>query len=164
MDFSQIETALGLASSALGTTGKAVATFEAVKKLLKSEKKPDNGEADSLLSTLATELTTANVMNVQLSEALKVLSRELKQQDEFEKEKSRYELFRTGQNDMVFKLRVDAANGQPDHFICPVCLNRDKLVSFITGEGDYKRCQTSSEHTFTFSKTHYSRPTRGSGW
>ncbi|MBZ9732230.1 hypothetical protein LB534_00070 [Mesorhizobium sp. CA18] len=108
MDFSTFESVLGLASTALGATGKAVSTVEAVKKLLKSEKKPGNGEANgeaqTLLNTLATELTAANMMNVQLSEAIKGLIRELKRQDDFENEKARYELFQTGERDMVFKL------------------------------------------------------------
>lgn len=153
MDFSQIESVLGLATTALGATGKAVSTVEAVKKLLKSEKKPDSGEATSLLNTLATELTAANMMNVQLSEALKALSRELKRQDEFEQEKARYELFETGQRDLVFKLREDMANGQPIHFICPVCLNSDKQISFVRGEGDFKTCQKTPDHLFKFKDT-----------
>src|SRR3954452_10403814 len=89
MDFSQIESVLGLASTALGATGKAVATVEAIKKLFPSEKTSDNGEAAKLLNSLAGELTAANITNVQLSEALRALSSELKRQDDFEKEKAR---------------------------------------------------------------------------
>jgi hypothetical protein len=162
MDFNLIESVVGLASTALGATGKAVSTAEAVKKLLASEKKPGNSEAQTLLNTLATELTAANMMNVQLSEAIKALSRELKRQDDFENEKARYELFQTDQHDMVFKLRGDQANGQPIHFVCPVCLNADRLISFISGEGDFKVCQKSREHTFRFKKTIYQRAK--SGW
>ncbi|TPI79517.1 hypothetical protein [Mesorhizobium sp. B2-8-9] len=162
MDFSSIESVLGLASTALGATGKAVSTVEAVRKLLASEKKSGNSEAQTLLNTLATELTAANMMNVQLSEAIKALSRELKKQDDFENEKARYELFQTDQHDIVFRLRGDQANGQPMHFICPVCLNADRLISFISGEGDFKVCQKSSHHTFRFNKTGYARAGRAS--
>lgn len=165
MDFSSIESVLGLASTVLGATGKAVSTIETVKKLLASEKKPDNSEALTLLNTLATELTAANMMNVQLSEALKALSRELKRQDDFENDKARYELFQTGQNDIVFKLKEDQANGQPAHFICPVCLNSDRQISFISGEGDFKVCQKNGEHTFRFKSTQFNRPMKArSGW
>ncbi|MEI9406886.1 hypothetical protein [Mesorhizobium argentiipisi] len=160
MDFSSIESVLGLASTALGATGKAVSTVEAVKKLLASEKKPQSSEAQTLLNTLATELTAANMMNVQLSEAIKALSRELKRQDDFENEKARYELFQTAQHDVVFKLKDDRANGQPSHFICPVCLNADRLISFISGEGDFKVCQKSRDHTFRFKSTTYTRAGR----
>jgi hypothetical protein len=77
----------------------------------------------------------------------------LRREDEFEKEKSRYELFKTGQGDMVFKLRVEMKEGQPEHFICPVCMRKDKLISFITGEGDFKVCQTNREHLYRFSSS-----------
>ncbi|TGP14619.1 MAG: hypothetical protein E5V91_19950 [Mesorhizobium sp.] len=167
MDLSTIESVLGLATTALGATGKAVSTVEAVKKLLKSEKRiakgdnsEANGEVQTLLNTLATELTAANMMNVQLSEAIKTLIRELKSQDDFENEKSRYELFQTGQQDIVFRLKADQADSQPAHYACPVCLNRDKLISFITGQGDYRLCQTNSSHTFRFHDTPVRQPNR----
>ncbi|MEO9340470.1 hypothetical protein ABFT80_23955 [Mesorhizobium sp. SB112] len=153
MDYTEIEGLLGLASTALGATGKAVSTVEAVKKLFASEKKPDSSEAHSLLNTLAAELTAANITNMQLSNGIKELSGALRRQDDFESEKARYELFQTSQQDMVFKLKEDHANGQPVHFICPVCLNADRQISFISGRGDYKRCQKNSNHTFQFSYT-----------
>ena len=157
MDIGTITTALGLASGAIGATGQAVSTVDAIKKLFASDKKPDNSEAQELLNTLASQLTAANMMNVQLSEAIKALSRELKQQDDFENEKARYELFQTGRDDMVFRLRGDQANGQPIHYICPVCLNSDRQVIFIAGEGDFKVCQKNREHTFRFSSSQYDR-------
>src|SRR5690606_6619466 len=125
-----------------------------------SEKKPDSGEAQTLLNTLAIELTAANMMNVQLSEALKALSRELKRQDDFESEKARYEFFQTEQNDVVFRLREDHANGQPAHFICPVCLNSERQISFATGEGDFKACQKNRDHVFRFKSSQYIRAGR----
>lgn len=153
LDLSQISEAIGLASSAAGATGKAADTIKTITTLFRSDKEPDKDEAARLLNTLAVELTAANMINVNISTALKKLSHALHQQDQFEQEKRRYELFKTGTNDIVFKLKSDLSNGQPDHFICPVCLNRDKLVSFISGEGDYKRCQTDKDHFFHFSDT-----------
>ncbi len=35
------------------------------------------------------------------------------------------------------------------HFICPICLNRDKVVSYISGESD-KSCQINGTHHFKF--------------
>lgn len=148
MDLEQIGQALGLATSAVGLTGKAASTAETIKKLFASEKAPDASEAAQLLNTLATELTAANMMNVQLSEALRTLSHELQRQDEFEKEKARYELYQTRGGDLVFRLREDMQNGQPAHFICPVCLNRDKLISFVTEGYSSWGCQTDSSHFY----------------
>src|SRR5262245_36219628 len=104
MDLTTITTALGLATSAISATGQAASTADASKKLFASDKKAENKEAQELLNTLATQLTSANVMNMQLSEVIKALSRELKLQDDFEHEKARYELFMTGQNDVVLRL------------------------------------------------------------
>lgn len=150
MEFEQIGEIIGLANSAVGMTGKAASTVKAVKELISSGKTPDNSEAAQLLNTLATELTAANMTNVQLSEALRTLSQELQRQDEFGQEKARYELFKTEQNDFVYRLKEEASNGQDIHYICPVCFQRDKLISFISGELDHKYCQTDRSHRFRF--------------
>lgn len=152
MDLTAIQTALGLAGAAITTTGQAATTAEAIKKLFSSGKSSDD-EGVKLVNSLASQLTTANIMNVQLSEALKTVNNEIREQDEFEKEKSRYTLFRTPEGDMVLRLKPDMSEGQPDHFICPVCLRTSKLIMYITGEGDYKICQNDRSHAFRFSFT-----------
>lgn len=151
MDMSQINEAMGLASSAVGITGKATSTIAAIKGLFDSDKAPDNSEAASLLNTLASELTAANMMNVQLSEALRTLNQELQRQDEFEIEKARYEMFQTPKGDIAFRLKNDSANGQPIHFICPVCLNKHKLISFMRGQYSL-HCQADAAHWVDHSK------------
>ena len=153
MDMTQVQSAIALVTTAIGMTNQAASTADVIKKLFSSKEESDDGEASKLLNTLAAELTTANVMNMQLSEALKTLSRELQRQDDFAREKARYELFQTGQRDMVFKLKATEANGQPEHFICPVCLNNDAAINFITGEGDYKVCQRDKQHMFRFASS-----------
>lgn len=153
MDFSQISEAIGLASSAAGATEKASGTIKTIMGLFQSGTEPDKDHAESLLNDIAAQLTTANMMNVQLSTALKAVSQDIKTHSTFEAEKARYELFQTPQNVMVFKLRDDAANGDPVHFVCPVCMNKDRLISYISGEGNYKTCQTNREHIFRFKNT-----------
>ncbi|WP_127559069.1 hypothetical protein [Nioella ostreopsis] len=153
MDITQLTEVLGLASSAAGVTNKAASTIATIKGLFDDGKAPDSEQATALLNSLAIELTTANMMNVQLSDALKELSRELQRQDEFEKEIARYELFETPLGDVLYKLRDDMRNGQPPHFICPVCKNRDRLISFVTGNPYNKACQTNSTHHFIFQKS-----------
>lgn len=155
MDMSFLENALALAGTALSVTDKAAGTADAIKKLFSSDKSPDAAEAISLVNKLAGELTAANVMNVDLSSALKRLSHELKAQDEFEQEKARYQLVTTPIGDMVYKLREDMANGEPIHYVCPACLKKDRLVIFIQGEGDHKRCQVNGDHLYTFNRTEY---------
>ncbi|MDH0113382.1 hypothetical protein N7379_02740 [Rhizobium pusense] len=154
MDFSQIEGLMGLASTALGMTGKAAETAQTIKGLLSSGKTPDNTEAARLISDLATQLTAANMTNVQLSEALRTVVSELRSHDDHERQLARYELFQTELGEIVYKLRDDMAEGQPIHFICPVCLNRDKQFIFIRGNGDIRACQAHPrDHLFAFRHT-----------
>lgn len=150
MDVTQITEILGLAGSAVGTTEKAAATIKSIKALFEGNKAPNGAEAADLLNTLAGQLTAANITNVELSEALKKLSRELHEQDEFDRDKARYEHVETDGGDFVFKLKVDMADGEPIHFICPVCLRRDKLISVIRprSANNYLVCQTNDDHFF----------------
>lgn len=164
MDMTVLQTALGLAASAVGLTGKAAEVAGAVKSLMSSGKAEDTGEAANLLNVLAVELTSANIMNVQLSEALRRLSDEMRKEDDFEREKARYMLVATERKDMVYLLREDAANGQPIHHACPVCM-ADKRISFMRGEGDTRHCQTNNHHIVRFSRTPLPSPsTRARGW
>jgi len=164
MDYSQIEGVLGLASTALTATGKAVSTAEAIKGLFSGDKPADSAKANALLNTLAGELTAANMMNVELSSALKSLSQELKRQDEFDRERERYELFETPKGDIVYRLKEDMAEEQPIHFVCPVCMKRDRLISFVRGQGDHRACQTNRDHLFHFSSTPRRDSNRNPGW
>jgi hypothetical protein len=154
MDITQLGAIVGLATSAVGLTDKATSTVASIKELFDGDKTPDSRKAAKLLNALAGELTSANMMNVQLSALLKTLTEELHRQDEFASEVAQYELYQTSHDAMVYRLKPDS-NGQPPHFICPVCLKRDKLVSFIAGTGDYKYCQTDSAHFFQFNETPY---------
>lgn len=153
MELSVVAEVIGLASGAAGATGKAAETIKTIAGLFNNGKEPDTDEAARLLNVLAAELTSANMMNVQLSNALKILSQELHKEDTFQTDKARYELWHTNEDDLVFKLKEDVHSERPLHFICPVCLNRDKLISFITGSGDFKTCQTNSSHLYRFGNT-----------
>ncbi|TAU84618.1 hypothetical protein [Rhizobium leguminosarum] len=158
MDLATLDTALGLASTAIGVTGKAASTVEVIKKLITGDKAPDASEAAKLVNALAGELTAANIMNVQLSEALRRLSDELRKEDEFTKEKARYELVATERKDMIYCLKEDAANGQPIHDACPVCMHEKKIM-FIRGEGDTRHCQANNQHIFRYVRTAPRQPT-----
>ncbi|MEP3674371.1 hypothetical protein [Sulfitobacter sp.] len=150
MDIAAITQAIGLATTAVGATGKAADTINSIKGLFDGDKEPDTGEATRLLNTLAVELTTANMLNVQISAALKTLSQEMIQQDQFETEKARYEMFETRGGALVFRIREEMRNGQPSHYVCPVCLNRDKLFSYVTRGYSSYVCQTNRDHFFDF--------------
>jgi hypothetical protein len=46
--------------------------------------------------------------------------------------------------------KADTYNGEPMHFICPVCMKQNQIISYITGISEYKVCQTDTAHTFGF--------------
>ncbi|MDC0737521.1 hypothetical protein N6L24_04475 [Cognatishimia sp. SS12] len=163
MDITQLGAIVGLATSAVGLTDKATSTVASIKELFEDDKTPDNSEAAKLLNALAGELTSVNMMNVQLSTMLKTLTDELQKEGAFAAESARYELFETGQGVMIYRLKESEANGEPIHYICPVCLKRDKLVSYVDGRGDYKICQTNRDHFFQFDHTPMRQPKRTRG-
>jgi hypothetical protein len=111
----------------------------------------DNQPAQELLNKLATHLTAANITNVQLSAHLKALSDTLLAENAFEERKGRYKLVDTGNGEMIMVLRSEAANGDPVHYICPICLERDRRFHFVTGPADKdgKICQ-GCRHFFRF--------------
>ncbi|WP_306121085.1 hypothetical protein [Roseovarius sp. MMSF_3359] len=157
MDLTSIESIMGLASGALGVTDKAASTANKLKTLFASGDKVDKDQASALLNDLASQLTAVNLMNVELSDAIVSLRKELRRIDEFHEQKERYELFETAVGDLVFKLKEEFAEGQPIHFICPVCLNQDGKFSFVTGSGPNKHCQSNTTHNFRFERSTGSR-------
>jgi hypothetical protein len=152
MDIGTIQAAVGLAGAAITTTGQAASTVEAIKKLFTTGK-PADDKGVELVNSLASQLTAVNVMNVELSNSLRSISDELRKEDDFSKQRGRYELVNTPEGDMVYRLIEELKNGQPTHYICPVCLNNDRLFNFIVGEGDYKVCQANVRHRFRFKNT-----------
>ena len=158
MDITQLGAIVGLATSAVGLTDQAASTVASIKELFEDNKQPDSREAAELLNALAAQLTSANMMNVQLSSLLKTLTNELQKEDAFAAESARYELIETGQGAMIYRLKESEANGEPIHYICPVCLKRDKLISYADGNGDFKVCQTNRDHVFRFDHTPIRQP------
>ncbi|QCP84719.1 hypothetical protein EYE35_03190 [Cereibacter sphaeroides] len=153
MDISQVQTVLGLAASAVGVTGQAAANVEAIKKAFSSGAHSDSGEAQQLLNGLAAQLTSANMMNVQLSTMLKDVCAAIERENKFEQRLERYRLVDTGFGEMIYTLRHECANGEPEHHICPICVEKLGKFYFITGAYDavHKTCQ-GCRHPFQFNK------------
>jgi hypothetical protein len=144
-----IRSVLTLAGLAASSTGNAVSVVGQIKELLTKGGEQISAEQDDLLNALAGQLTSANMMNVQLSTLLKEIQRDWQREDIFERKRARYEMFTTPMNDVLFRLKADHADGEQDHFICPICLGRDQVFSFVTGKGSYRNCQ-SCKHAFSF--------------
>ena len=158
MELSDIQAILGLAASAVGLTKEAASTVDQVKKAVSSNGlQGDTRKAEELLNTLATHLTVANMTNVRLSTHLKALGDALLKENALEERKRRYKLVDMGNGEMLFVLRAEDANGDPPHYICPICLEKERRFHFVTGpeQGDGKHCQGCG-HYFQFRKPNYS--------
>jgi hypothetical protein len=62
----------------------------------------------------------------ELLEEIKNLKEQIKASDDWNAEASRYELKDYGDQTFAFELRVDQAQGQPIHKLCPKCFNLNK--------------------------------------
>ena len=147
IDLTQVQTVLGLASTAVGLTGQAAATVDSVKKALSGGKGADSGKAVELLNSLASQLTTVNIMNVELSGQLRTLSKELEKDNRFEERLARYQLVDSGYGDLLYLLRGEAAKDEPEHYVCPVCIEKESRFHYVTGakDGSGKLCQGCSK-------------------
>jgi hypothetical protein len=103
------------------------------------------------------------MMNLDLSAQLKVISATVQAENTFEERKRRYRLVDTGMGEMILELRPEAAGGDPQHYVCPICVEREHRFHFVTGPGtaDGKYCQ-SCNHFYRFRPSNYSIP-RGRG-
>jgi hypothetical protein len=145
MDLTSLQAVLSVATTAVGFTGQAAETIEKLKNLLPKSKGGGDEAAPELIrviNTLANQLTTVNMMNVQLSSMLRSVAYEAERENQFDREFSRYQLIQTEMGDMLYALREEAANDEPIHNICPVCVSNERLFHFVVGNGDSKQCQS----------------------
>lgn len=151
MDLAQIQELIGLAGSAVGLTGKAADSANAVKKLLDGKPGSADPKTVELLNVLATSLTAANMTNVQLSSQLKALLAQIEHEAEFRSKLANYQLVETDYGDMLLQLRSDDNGSEPIHFICPICVENTQKFHFVTGpkNGTGKHCQNCN-HYFPF--------------
>ncbi len=151
MDFTQIQALLGVAASAAGFTKDAASTVAEVKKVFAADKGSASGETQGLLSSLAEQLTAANMTNAKLSTLLVELGKTLQAESDFDERRRRYRLVDNGHGEMLWELRSEAAEGEPPHYICPICIEKTRQFHYVTGspsaEGKY--CQ-SCRHFFRF--------------
>ena len=152
MKSNRIHEMLGLASAAAEFCDRTIQTVAALRDRLGRATLKRDSQLVETLKKLDADLLAAAVVNARLSAELTVLNDEASKAEEFEKEKARYELVETSEGDFVFRIKSNMADEQPIHYICPVCLNQDKTISFIGGR-HRKICQTNRKHVFNFGKS-----------
>lgn len=138
MDPAMLQTALGLVAATTGATNGAVEVIQKIKNLVGSTRA--SPELDALVNDLSNKLTSANLMNLQLSESLRGLSGQIGKEAKFEEQKEKYELVETNMGDIVWEYRYYLDSSQPRHFACPVCMT-DGIVSYISGKSHFRMCQ-----------------------
>ncbi len=132
-DLTQIGAFANAVSTALKVTGEAAGTLKSIKDLVNKVETNDRSEIDDLLNKLATQLTVANLQNLQLSEELKQVTDTIIAANDFQSRLSRYEEFHTSEGDIVLKLREEFFSNGKGHYVCPVCVEKSKQFHFVTG-------------------------------
>ncbi len=143
MDMADIQELLGVAASAVGLTKQAASTVGEVRKALTDKEGAASAEMQGLLNTLAAQLTSANMTNLQLSALLKEVSAKLQAEDTFAERRRRYRLVDNGYGELLWALREELRGDEPPHFVCPKCLEKSREFHFVTGSptSDGKHCQ-----------------------
>lgn len=122
-----------------------VSGLQALRSLLSKDKAQEaSGESLYHLNTVVTDMQDA-VMNAQAialeaqTERSKLLARidelqvKVKQADDWDKETHRYELTEYGAS-IVYKIRKNKQDGEPFHYLCPVCF-QDRVKTILQLQG-----------------------------
>lgn len=85
--------------------------------------------------------------HAEMAKKVQELEEALKQYERWEQEKKRYQLAKTDAGTLLYRLRADCLDGEPEHDLCPVCF-QDEVKSILqvgtTGEVAHcPRCKTS---------------------
>ena len=158
-DFTQLGAFANAASTALKVTSDAVKTVQSIKDLVGKDEASSRSEIDALLNKLMTELTLANLQNLQLSDQLKQVTNTIVAVADFQSKLSRYEEYHTPQGAILLRLKSEFQSDGVGHFVCPICVEKKREFHYVTGSPDHngKHCQCCL-HFFEFRR---SDPVRG---
>ncbi|WP_460273912.1 hypothetical protein [Celeribacter sp. ULVN23_4] len=139
MDIETIKQAIEFA----GTSGTAVKNLgsgiESIKSAFSSKSKEIPSEVKDLLVTLSSNVADAKLANADLKLKLADLQTELEKRVSFERRKARYKLIQTPAGNLLYQLQTDMAEGEPLHYACPICMEKDQ-ISILQGDSSGVRC------------------------
>ena len=115
MDISQAAAALS-SLQALVELGKAASNVRDQGAFL-----AQSNELQAQIAGLLGEIVAGHQKNSSLQVEIESLKRKLSDLEDWEKEKLRYELIDFGGETFAYRLKADAANGEPPHRLCPDC-------------------------------------------
>ncbi len=149
---------LGIAGDVAGTLNNAASTLDKLLKLAKAGKLPPDTARD--IRTLATDLVEAKVKLADLETEIEKLQRDQEADDRIERLKRNYEMWKTPMGEYVHRLKPDADTGQPEHYVCPDCFQRDQ-IKILQPRGERLEC-TACKESYRFKKIARPRTTRSS--
>ena len=126
--------------------GEAFAAFQGLKIAFDSVKAikemNDANIRNAAISDVLEKLVTAREQYSALLDRVSDLEQELKRFENWEAEKQRYQLHRTGRGNLAYVVKKSMANGEPGHALCPKCFQESKKsilqpnnASFVAAKG-----------------------------
>jgi len=97
-------------------------------------------ELQSAILSAQSDALNAQAEQQQLSQKIASLDAEIVKLNAWETEKQRYRLREIHQNSFVYELKVEAANGEPIHRICPTCFERGNKTILQGENSDFLIC------------------------
>ena len=138
-DFDTITRGLDLAGTGLKHSDTALTLGKKLKELIGKNGSKDQGQQRDIIIDLISELQDAKETNLNLRQQLQDLQSAVFEAQKSHDEFARYYLVETNGGDKIFRLKTELANGEPDHFICPLC-KEEGIKTILQGDGDYADC------------------------
>lgn len=139
-----------LAGDAGTATVKMANGLDTVKALFKKSEVGADADVKLALSELTMQIANAQMANSDLKHKLTALKDELAKTQAFQSDLDRYELWETPTSSIVYRLREEASENQPLHYLCPNCIE-DKRKSILQGT-EYSRDCGTCDLSFAFKK------------
>jgi hypothetical protein len=149
-DFESLNNAVSLAGDAGNATGKIANAITTVKGLFQNSQAGADADIKFALSDLTLQVANAQVANADLKLKLVALQEDLRRAQAFKSDLDRYELWETQTGPVVYRLKTEAQNGEPKHYLCPNCIEA-RRKSILQGDRHFRKCpncktQFSFEH------------------
>lgn len=135
--FKSVSSLAGDASTAVGSIAK---TVETVKSLVKTSEGGTNADIKLAMSDLTVQIANAQVANSDLKLRLAALQDALAEAQQFKSDMDCYQLCETPMGAIVYRIREEAREGKPDHYLCPNCVE-SKRKSILQGHVGWRECK-----------------------
>ncbi|MEP3049443.1 MAG: hypothetical protein ABJL55_16465 [Roseibium sp.] len=132
--------------NSLRHTNSALDLASRFKSFVSDPKTASDPEFATLVTNLISEITDAKLANLELKEALLELKQAALEAERVQAKIDRYALWQTASGAMVYRLKSEYAEEQPDHYACPVCYENAK-ISILQGSSSMKTCRVCDRGT-----------------